>query len=254
MKPKLIVIVAVLFVLALLPALATAKGAVASQKVSTMVIQRGQALAPLPGAVKGTQPAGKLAPAAVLLGSGPSDLGIQPKALYGLVKEGFENGFPTGEWLVWDFGGSGACWGADDYKPKRFAMSAWVAKDCANGVDPEFYYYPNYMSTWMDYPIDLQGAKKADVRFQYWNKSEFGFDYFVWCASPDYGLNFYCNTHTGSTNNKWRVGALNLANVPGYGSMLGLPGVVVSFGFVSDLSIVDEGAFVDQIKITVKGP
>jgi hypothetical protein len=254
MKSRVIVIVTVLFLLALIPALATARGAAAPQKLGTMVIQRGQALAPLPGAVKGTQATDKLAPATVLPLSAPEKLGVQPRAVYGLVKEGFENGFPTGDWIVWDFSGIGSCWGADDYKPKRYHMSAWVARDCANGVDPQSYYYPNYMDTWMDYPIDLQGAKKADVRFQYWNKSEYAFDFFVWCASPDGGATFYCNSHTGSTNGKWRVGKLNLAAVPGYGSMLGLPNVVVTWGFVSDFSIVDEGAFVDQISITVKGP
>jgi len=253
MKPRVIVIMVVVLLLALIPALAAAKSTAAPQKVGTMVIQRGQPLAPLPSAVKSAQPAGKLAPTGVLPASAPQKLGIQPRAIYGLVKEGFENGFPTGEWLVWDFSGVGACWGADDYKPKRYFMSGWVAKDCVNGVDPEYYYYYNDMSTWMDYPIDLQGATKATVRFQYWNKSEYGFDYFVWCASPD-NFNFYCSTHTGSTNDRWRVGTMNLANVPGYGSMLGLPGVIVTWGFVSDFSIVDEGTFVDQIQITVKGP
>ena len=60
--------------------------------------------------------------------------------------------------------------------------------------------------------------------------------------------------HTGSTNNTWRLVNMDLKNVPGYGSMLGEPGVIITWGFMSDGSYVDRGAIVDVVRIRATGP
>ena len=74
------------------------------------------------------------------------------------------------------------------------------------------------------------------------------------CASADGGGNFYCQYHTGSTNNTWRLVNVNLNNVPGYGSMLGESDVIFTWGFSSDLSYTARGPIVDVVRIRATGP
>ena len=119
---------------------------------------------------------------------------------------------------------------------------------CANGVDPYYYFYPNNMNSWMvNGPFSTVGARYGKLSFKYWNQSEYGYDFFYWCASAD-GTNFYCMRHTGNSGG-WRSGALNLKAVPGYGNMLGDPTVWAAWVFTSDGSIVDDGAFVDNAAV-----
>lgn len=185
------------------------------------------------------------------LGLGP----ITPNGTLLNYKEGFEGVWPfSPSWIVDDLNGATGgyvCWDDDDYKPNKGYWSAWAANGCANGLDPQYWYYPNNMASWTDYWFSTAGAKKGNVSFKYWNNSEYAYDYFYWCASVDYS-NWYCQYHSGSTGNKWKTGKINLKKVPGYGSMLGYSNVFVSFGFVSDGSFVSDGPFIDEIKVLVK--
>jgi hypothetical protein len=196
--------------------------------------------------------------AQVLPKSMTEKLGLAPTATNGTLlnyKEGFEGVWPFfPQWIVEDQnGGTGGlvCWDDDDYLHKKGNWSAWAANGCADGLDPQYYYYPNDMASWTDYWFSTAGAKKASVNFKYWNNSEYGYDYFYWCASVDYST-WYCQYHTGSTNNKWKTGKINLKKVPGFGSMLGYSDVYVGFGFTSDYVVVSDGAFIDEVKFLVK--
>ena len=97
------------------------------------------------------------------------------------------------------------------------------------------------------------GAKKAAVKFWYWNDTEPNYDYLMWCASAD-GVTFYCKNTSGSTNNKWKRTTLNLKNVPGYGKMLGDSSVWVAWIMTTDGNVSGfpyDGSFIDGVAITV---
>ena len=91
------------------------------------------------------------------------------------------------------------------------------------------------------------------VRFQFKNDSEFGYDYFLWCSSDD-GSNFLCDYHTGSTNNTWRLVTLDSKTSPIMSDLLNEPFAYFGYIFISDGSIVDTGTFVDVLRIRAWGP
>jgi len=256
MKPKLVVLVVVLLLLAMVPALAMAKSEAKPSKAIHFTLDRSQPIQPqIQAALGANAPAPKPgAPAAAAPRPTSVALGIRPNAVQGLVNEGFEGLWPSGNWIVWDFSGLDLCWGTTDYVHKRGHYSAWPAAGCANGYDPSTYpYYVDNMETWMDYPMDLSNATNGYVRFQFRNDSEFFYDYFVWCASHD-GMNLDCNAHTGSTNGTWRLVNINLRNFYGENYM-GDQDFLFTWGFISDSSFSDfGGAYVDAIRIRATGP
>ncbi|MCA9867266.1 MAG: hypothetical protein KIS95_02150 [Anaerolineae bacterium] len=261
-RSKMLVVVVVLLLTAMVPLLASAGSL---EQTGRIVLRgRGEYKNPLAtaGIAKSTEQleTAKTVPGGdgqILPQNESEKLGLAPISPNGTLlkfKETFEGVFPSGWWIVDDLnGGTGGyvCWDDDDYKPKKGQWSAWAANGCADGLDPQYYYYRNDMASWTDYLFSTAGAKTGTVKFNYWNNSEYGYDYFYWCASVDYA-NWYCSYHTGSTNGKWKTGKINLKKVPGFGSMLGYSNVYVGFGFSSDGSIVSDGAFIDDVAFTVK--
>lgn len=264
MKPKLVVIVVVLLLLAMVPALAMAQNRAKPEKVISFQIDRRQPVAPqiqaalgAPLVSKGQAATPRDIPVPAAPSGAPAALGIQPNAVYGLLKEGFEGPWPNGNWQVWDFTGFGTyvCWGTTKYDQRYGLYSAWPAAACDYGLDPSYYpYYVDYMDTWMDYPMDMQGVRRARLQFHWKNDSEYGYDYFLMCASHE-GFIFYCDAHTGSTNDKWRFAKLDLKNFQGQ-NFLDDPGFLFTWGFVSDSSVSYgyEGAYVDAINLRAWGP
>jgi len=248
MKPRLLILLAVVLLLAMLPALVMAQGQ-RGNRTGQFVMNAANPRPPQLAAAKPGAPAASARPAA------PIRTVIRPNAVYGLLNEGFENPWPTVAWYVYEVSPyHDLCWGADDHMPYKGHMSAWIAAGCGDGYDPDVYpFYADDMWTEMVYPMDLSGVRSASVRFQYNSDVEFGYDFFYWCASPDYGSNWYCNFQTGDTR-RWRQVNVDLANVPGYGSMLGAPGFGFMWGFYSDGSVTYEGTYVDAIKIKAVGP
>lgn len=168
-----------------------------------------------------------------------------------ILYEGFEGVWPYGTWYTFDNNGSGNgsyCWDDDNFFPYRGYWSAWPARGCANGLDPEFYYYPTNVDSWMVYgPFSLAGAKKGSLEFRYWNNSERNYDFFWWCASRD-RINFYCNRTSGYSGG-WKNQKLDFKKVPTIGNILGDSSVWVALIFTSDGNIVSDGPFVDEIYI-----
>ena len=109
-----------------------------------------------------------------------------------IAYEGFEYVFPDGDWYVIDAENdeNEYLWDDDDYKPYTDYWSGWPANGGANGLDPELYYYPNNMRSWMIYgPFDLSSSTEADTFFQMWREIEENFDYLFFGVSLD-GFNY----------------------------------------------------------------
>ncbi len=166
-----------------------------------------------------------------------------------ITTEGFEGAFPNSAWSTFDNNGTTYgeyYWDDDDYKPYSGGWSAWVANGGANLLDPQYYYYPNNLHSWMVYgPFDLSNAADAELLFYYWNQSELNYDYFGWYASTN-GTNFYGYRVSGDSAG-WRYVNFDLTAVPGFGNLVGDSSVWIAFIFTSDGSLVDDGAFVDNI-------
>ncbi len=162
-----------------------------------------------------------------------------------LMTETFEGVWPSGLWSALD--GDGATngeyyWDDDDFKPHNNYWSAWPANGGANALDPQYNNYPNYMDAWMVYgPFDLSGCALADYDFYYWNKSEAGYDEFQWLASPN-GINFYGWAISGDSGG-WQYVDMDLNPYAGDNS------VWLALKFVSDYTVTDVGAFVDDIQL-----
>ena len=256
MKPKLLVFVVVLLLLAMVPALAMAKSQAKPQRMGSVVLNMSQPYGPqlraqLPGG-KGNAPEGLAAGAA----RAASSQGILPQAVYGLLNDSFEppnwpstiGGAPG--WSFFELG-SPVGWDSTTLKAKRGTRSLYAAGYNNNPLlNP---YYDDNMLSGAFYDMDLQGAKRVQVRFQYMNDSEFGYDYFLWCVSPDM-FTLYCDYHTGSTNNTWRLIQLDSRNNPYLADALNSPFATFGVIFYSDGSIVDRGAFVDVARIRAWGP
>jgi hypothetical protein len=168
-----------------------------------------------------------------------------------LLQEDFDGIFPTLNWRVLDQDGEKNgeyYWDDDTFKPLNGDSSAWVANGGKNGLDPEFYNYPNNLHTWMIAgPFDLSDASSANLTFNYWNLSEINYDYFGWYASPN-GNDFYGMRVSGNSQG-WKPVTLNLASVPVRGNLLGDSSVWIAFRFLSDGSTTNRGAFVDQVRV-----
>ena len=247
MKPKLVVLVIVLLLLAMVPALAMAKGQAKPEKMGTVTLDIRQPIGPQLDAQLGVGPRGPRSATMVVQGGARS--GVRPNAVYGLLNEGFENGL--GNWGFIEFGASSVGWDATDYMSKRGQYSLYSA---AYNNDPYVYpYYDNDMFSWAWTDMDLQGARRVQIRFQFMSDTEYNFDGFYWCGSAD-GFFYTCNYHTGSTNNKWRLVQIDSRNNPIGQVMLDSPFASFAFVFESDGSFVDRGTFVDAMRIRAWGP
>ena len=256
MKPKLFVLVVVLLLLAMVPALASAKVQAKPQKTGRVVLDMSQPYGPqlraqLPGG-KGNAPVGQGAPSSRAAAS----QGILPLAVYGLLNTSFEApNWPStsGNADGFDFFelGSPVGWDSTTLKAKRGNQSLYAAGYNNNPLlNP---YYDDNMLSGAFYAMDLQGARRVQVRFQYMNDSEYGYDYFLYCVSPDM-FTLYCDYHTGSTNNTWRLVQLDSKTNPYLADALDSADSTFGVMFYSDGSIVDRGAFVDVLRIRAWGP
>lgn len=182
---------------------------------------------------------------------------VAPQALrsidgwFTLMTQDFEGTFPATGWTVFDNDGSANgeyYWDDDDYKPHTGSWSAWCANGGADGLDPQTYYYPNDMQSWMVYgPVDLSAASDAELLFYYWNQSEADYDDFMWTASTN-GTNFYGYKVNGDSGG-WQFVNFDLTSVPTLGDVTGSSSVWIAFIFNSDSSTVDDGAFVDDVTL-----
>lgn len=251
MKPKLVVLLVVLLLLAMIPAMAMA-GQAKPEKTVSVVLDARQPIGPQLDAQLGVTSRGPRTGNAriVPVSRGPAAQGIQPRAVLTLINESFEG--PTyAPWYFGEFGLSPVGWDSTDYMSKRGQRSFWSA---AFGTDPYVYpYYDDDMESWAWLDLDLTGATRLQIRFQYLSDTELGYDGFFWCVTPD-EITYYCQMHTGSTNDKWRLVKLDSKGDPVMASLLGSPDAEFAFIFYSDYIFVDRGTFVDALRIRATGP
>jgi len=251
MKTKQFVLLVVVLLLAMIPAVAMAKSQAKPEQSVSVVIDRRQPLGPQLDAQLGVSSRGPRSVNAVVVSPsrGPVAQGPQPNAVYGLVNEGFEGSVPG--WYFYEGGLSSVGWDTTTLLRKRGLRSLYSAG--YNNDEFSNPFYEDDMESWAYTYMDLQGARRLNIRFQFQNDSELGYDYFLWCGSAD-SFNYYCDGHTGSTNGKWRLVQMDSRNNATLASMLDSPYASFAYIFVSDYSNVDRGAFVDVVRIRAWGP
>ena len=252
MKAKMVVLVVVLLLVAMVPALVMAGSQAKPEKMGRVTIDIRQPIGPQLDAQLGVSSRGPRSIGAVALAPRASQ-GIQPNSVYGLLNDGFEPPWAEGlNWLFFEAGGSTVGWDATTIESKRGQGSLYSAAfNNDEYINP---FYEDDMFSGAFYPMDLQGARRVQVRFQFKNDSELNWDYFYWCVSSD-GFTFYCGSHTGSTNDKWRLVTMDSRTDPALASMLDQPFVYFGYIFESDpFCCVDTGAFVDVLRIRAWGP
>ena len=248
MKPKLFVLVVVLLLIALVPALVSGASQAKPSKTGSVRLDISKPLGPQLDAQLGAGAKGPRSARMVNLSAPRGGNTIQPNAVYGLVNDGFEDG--AGNWGFYE-GGSLVGWDVTDYLAKRGQYSLYSA---AYGNDPYVNpYYDNDMFSWAYTDMDLQGARRIQIRFQHRTDTEFFYDTFYYCVSSD-SVFYDCGYYTGSTNGKWRLVTLDSNTNPVVASILDSPFASFAFVFESDSSIVDTGTFVDAVRIRAWGP
>ncbi|MCI0330511.1 MAG: M4 family metallopeptidase [candidate division Zixibacteria bacterium] len=186
-----------------------------------------------------------------------------PATFVNIMTEGFEGFFPeeSPNWITFDndvppeFNGE-IYWDDDNFLAWSGSWSGWCAGGGSSGV-PGSNNYANNMNSWMVYgPFSLTDATDAELNFRFWLKSEYQADFVWWGASPNCTTVYFSgatgNSSTAPGNvNGWLYGRLPLDSVPlpsgGYLNLLGRSYCCIAFAFTSNGSIVDKGAFIDEI-------
>jgi hypothetical protein len=161
------------------------------------------------------------------------------------IAEDFEIGLSS--WVVFDNNDDGVDrrWGIDDYYANSGTQSVWVAAGGADALDPEQYYYPNDLATWLVYnqPLDLTNAQAADVEFYMNMDIEPDYDFIFAGVSTD-GVNFYGDYWTGNSGG-WNWHSIDLS------AYIGEPQVYIAWYFYSDESNPGnyEGVWIDGVTV-----
>lgn len=163
---------------------------------------------------------------------------VSPTATWHVIEnETFEGIWPDAGWAAWNYHGGTHAW--DDVNQRAYA-GRWSAHP--SGWPTPTYPYPNNLHTIMRYgPFSLVGATNAKMSFYYWLSGESWFDYLSWGYSCDGGLTW---TDTSkSSPNAWQQKVMQI------NSCVGSSSVYVRFVFTADSSVVNEGAYVDNVRI-----
>lgn len=177
---------------------------------------------------------------------------LPPVGWQTIVNQDFEGDFPNG-WRVVDNNGKNNGnyqWHPRNCRPYSGNNSGWAVGGGDDGLllacaD----HYPSNADTWLIYgPFSLETAIAAELRFKLWQQIEndINSEFTMWGASLN-GSSF--NGYKLTANNTtWSEQKLDLANVPGLGSLLGKAQVWVGLEFVSDDTLTyPEGSYVDNI-------
>jgi hypothetical protein len=175
-----------------------------------------------------------------------------PKTATGttLVSDGFEGSFPGTTWQV--FHPSGAPdvdWGRSTYRKSAGSASIWCAASGSASPGPGGVTPVNMTSWAIAGPFDLSSATSGELRFDLWLSTESGYDFFQWLASTD-GSNF-SGLQTSTSTTGFQTVTTDLADWGSAGNLLGQPQVWIAFIYKSDVSNRFEGAYVDQVSLTV---
>jgi hypothetical protein len=166
-----------------------------------------------------------------------------------LINTDFDRPFP-GPWITVDDNGLNYgeyYWDRRSCRPYAGGRSGWAVGGGIHGGDTACgANYQSNMDSWMAYgPFSLVGATGADLRFKRWLNTQCPGDKLCWKASL--GGSWYGTCACGNSNG-WVDSSLNLASIPGLGSLLGKPQVLVALQFLSDgPPELPEGAYADNV-------
>ncbi len=171
-----------------------------------------------------------------------------------IKSETFEGAFPN-DWNVYaNASYADAYWDDTSYKKHSGSWGCFCADLGADGTGWGGQYVNN-MSAWMVYgPFSLADANDAVVEFWHWTKTESNYDKLYYVASTN-GTNFYgyylTGDMTGDAGNVdgWLSKTFDLKNVYQIGDITGESQVWIAFVFTSDGTIVDDGAYLDDVVI-----
>jgi len=169
-----------------------------------------------------------------------------------VFSEGFEGSFPGSTWQLYHPSGApDVDWGKTSYRKSAGSYSIWcgasgsASPGSGNPV-------PTNMQSWVIAgPFDLSGATSGEISFDLWLSTEASYDYFKWLASTN-GQNF-SGFQTSADTSGFQTATTDLADWGSAGNLLGQSQVWIAFIYESDSSNAYEGAYVDQVAITING-
>jgi hypothetical protein len=145
--------------------------------------------------------------------------------------------------------GRGYTWYVDTYRPLGGSgRSAWYAdhqKMDFPDLPPPGPYANDMRGIITRGPFDFSDATGGKLKLWYWNDSEVGSDYLGWGVSSD-GNAFYGDAHSGNSGG-WQMAEIDLQIVPTLGDVTGQSQVWVGIWFQSNVSVKNEGAYVDNV-------
>ncbi len=143
----------------------------------------------------------------------------------------------------------GVSWGDSSYRSHSGNWSAWCVASGVNAEPPGGPYANDTISIIVYGPIDLSDAVGGSISFNMWyDIEERSYDYISWLVSTD--LDNWYGAQEGGTSNGWERRDIDFTDVPGLGDVTGQSTVYLAFSFLSDGSIVKEGAYIDDLYIT----
>jgi putative cell wall-binding protein len=162
----------------------------------------------------------------------------------------FAHGFESwpGPWALWTDPVNGPGWGRTSYRKSEGTYSAYCAgsKITAPGL------YANNMYTWMTIgPFNLSQFNRAQLTFDLWIDTEKGRDFLGIGVSTNNDV-FETLVLSGSTNGWLKDAWIELSDLYEDGAVdfTGKPQVWIAFIFESDQSVVGEGAYVDNVRLS----
>ena len=175
---------------------------------------------------------------------------IRQKAV--ILNEAFENSFPTSAWTVFSQGTADVTWGKSTHRSANGTASGWCAQSGSDspGAGQSV---PGNAASWMiSGPYDLASVTSGDISFDLWLETEQGGDTFFLGASVD-GANFTAfgtDTNTGG----WLPLSLDLTTWGSLGDLTGNSQVWFAFIYETNSTVAFEGAYVDDVALTVDAP
>ncbi|MCK4784901.1 MAG: hypothetical protein KAV87_14205 [Desulfobacteraceae bacterium] len=161
-----------------------------------------------------------------------------------IFSDGFEGAFP-GSWSVGNNNSNTvAKWGDNRAKANSGNWSAF----CADNGNDYRTTYDNGLNTYMQrINVSLAGYSSATLTFRYWKNTELSYDGCEVNVRDQYGTWRNEWSNYSSNPSGWRTITIDMDRYAGQ------PGLIISFDFVSDDSVVpsgDAGVWIDDVSLT----
>ncbi|MEE4312427.1 MAG: cohesin domain-containing protein, partial [candidate division KSB1 bacterium] len=165
--------------------------------------------------------------------------------------EGFENVFPGADWTSYDddgYANGEYYWDKTNHEKFEGQYSVWCAAGGADGHDPSTGNYPNNCASVMTWgPFDLSNASSCEFALEFWLDSQREKDALFWGAlkSDSFSVVGYSGYSAG-----WYHDELDISDLSGL-NWLGNEEIYFLAIFISDESVTDRGAYIDNVRIDI---